>query len=287
MLYNAAIVLEGGAMRGQFTAGVLDCLLEHHVEFSSVIGVSAGAMCGGNYVSKQYGRVNLVNTNYRHDRDYISIRRGLKRNGEILDLNFLFQDHGWNWNNFDERSYERSASHFTVVATSLKTGKAALFTDEKNGELVKALKASSSIPLIAQPQATKLGLCLDGGIADSIPYDVAQKQGFDKIIIVRTRETSYRKKPTSGMLKRLYRHEYKDYPNFVKAAIDRPAVYNHQCDTIDQAVANGSMFCIAPEEPVKVGRLEGNVKKLEQLHETGHSIMERQLPAMLKYLEKK
>ena len=119
MLYNAALVLEGGAFRGQYTAGVLDCLLKHHIEFKSVIGVSAGALCGACYVAKQYNYVNHVNTSYRHDSDYVSLKRGL-RHEDILNLDFLFDDHGWDWHQFDHAAYERSASNFTAVATSIE-----------------------------------------------------------------------------------------------------------------------------------------------------------------------
>ena len=116
MLYHAALVLEGGAMRGQYSTGITDAFLKHHLEFESVIGVSAGALCGAQFVSKQYGRMVHVNTTYRHNADYISMRRLLKKK-EVLNLDFLFEDHGWDWHNFDERAYERSASHFTIVAT--------------------------------------------------------------------------------------------------------------------------------------------------------------------------
>ena len=150
MLYNAALVLEGGAMRGQYSTGVTDTFLKHHVEFKSVIGVSAGALCGANFVSKQYGRMADVNTHYRHDRNYISPLRLLKRE-EILNLDFLFEDHGWDWHNFDERAYQRSASDFTIVATALETGQAVTFTNATGEEFITDLKASSSMPFVSEP----------------------------------------------------------------------------------------------------------------------------------------
>lgn len=191
MLYNAALVLEGGAFRGQYTAGIIDTFLAHHIEFRSVIGVSAGSLNGVNFVSKQYGRAANININHRHDRHYISMTRVFRK--EIINLDYLFEDHGYSWENFNERAYKRSASHFTAVATALRTGKAVLFTDPTGDQLTQALKASSSMPFLSNPQETSQGPCLDGGIADSIPYDVAQQQGYDKIVIVRTRDTKYRK----------------------------------------------------------------------------------------------
>lgn len=284
MLYNAALVLEGGAMRGQYSTGVTDTFLKHHVEFKSVIGVSAGALCGANFVSKQYGRMVDVNTHYRHDRNYISPLRLLKRE-EILNLDFLFEDHGWDWHNFDERAYQRSASDFTIVATALETGKAVTFTNATGEECITDLKASSSMPFVSEPQVTTAGPCLDGGIADSIPFDIAQEQDFDKIVVVRTRPRDYRKKPTSRVLSEMYQHSFKDYPAFVDAGINRPTVYNQQVETLDQLEKDRQAFVIAPTEPIKVKRLEGNVKKIRQLYEQGQAQAEEILADVLNYLE--
>lgn len=285
MLYNAALVLEGGAFRGQYTAGVVDTFLAHHIEFQSVIGVSAGSLCGVNYVSKQYGRTAMINIHHRHDRDYISMTHLLHKKS-IINLDYLFEDHGWQWRNFNERAYERSASSFTAVATSLKTGKAVTFTNLTGNELTRALKASSSMPILAKPQPTIKGLCLDGGVADSIPYDIAQKQGYDKIVIVRTRDLAYRKKPTSKALDRMYHRYYKQYPAFLKAAIKRPAIYNQQVEEINRLSKEKKFFTLAPQKPVKVSRIEGNVKKLQALYETGRQETELLLPQMIKYLTK-
>ncbi len=284
MLYNAALVLEGGAMRGQYSTGVTDTFLKHHIEFKSVIGVSAGALCGANFVSKQYGRMVDVNTHYRHDRDYISPLRLLKRE-EILNLDFLFEDHGWDWNNFDERAYRRSASDFTIVATALESGKAVTFTNPTGQELINALKASSSMPFVSEPQETVAGKCLDGGVADSIPFDVAQSQGFDKIVVVRTRSSDYQKKPTSRVLTEMYRHTFKDYPAFAEVGIARPEAYNQQVADLKELEQAGQVYVIAPTKPIKVKRLEGNVKKIRQLYEQGQAQAEEILPQVISYLE--
>lgn len=284
MLYNAALVLEGGAMRGQYSAGVTDVFLKHHLEFKQVIGVSAGALCGANFVSKQYGRMVHVNTHYRHDRHYISSLNILKKD-PVVNLDFLFDDHGWDWNNFDEVAYQRSASDFTIVATSLE-GKTVSFTNPTGDKLVEALKASSSMPFLFDPQPTDQGLCLDGGVTDSIPYDLAQAAGFDKIVVVRTRPRDYQKKTTSPVLKRLYKRHYKDYPGFIEAAINRPEVYNEQVATLNQMEKAGQVYVIAPENPVKVGRLESNVKKIRALYDEGQAQAETLIPAIEQYLAK-
>lgn len=284
MLYNAALVLEGGAFRGQYTAGIVDTFLAHHIEFRSVIGVSAGSLNGVNFVAKQYGRAASININYRHDRKYISMARVFKK--KIINLDYLFEDHGYSWRNFDEQAYKRSSSHFTAVATSLNTGKAVLFTDPTGDELNQALKASSSMPFLLDPQETSQGLCLDGGIADSIPYDIALQQGFDKIVVVRTRDAKYRKKPSSRAVKELYHRFYKDYPQFAEAGINRPLVYNRQITELNRLANDGKIFDIVPKKPIKIKRVEGNIRKIRKLYERGKKECEEYLPQMIAYLEK-
>ena len=285
MLYNAALVLEGEAFRGQYTAGVVDDFLAHHIEFCSVIGVSAGSLCGANFVFKQYGRPAMINIHHRHDRDYISLTHLLHRKS-IINLDYLFEDHGWQWRNFNDQAYRRSASHFTAVATRMTDAKAVTFTDPVGDELTRALKASSSMPIIAKPQRTSQGLCMDGGVADSIPYDIAQQQGFKKIVIVRTRDINYRKKATSRALAQLLHRYYPEYPTFVKAAINRPTAYNQQVEEVNRLTKEKQFFTLAPQHPVKVSRIEGNTKKLVELYETGKQEINQVLPQMIKYLEK-
>lgn len=283
MLYNAALVLEGGAMRGQYTAGILDTFLKHDIEFSSVIGVSAGALCGANFVSKQYGRASGVNIKYRHDSHYISLTHLLKREN-IINFDFIFTDHGFRWHQFDERAYRRSASDFTIVATSLVNGKTVTFDKPMGDELINALKASCSIPFICDPQPTSKGRCLDGGVADSIPYDLAYQQGYKKVVVVRTRNREYRKKQSGKLMERISNHAFADHPEFAKALIDRPVMYNQQIETIDRLVDEGKMFCIAPNKPVKISRLEHNTKKIRGLYETGLKEGSAAVPALTHFL---
>lgn len=285
MLYDAALVLEGGAMRGQYSTGITDAFLANHIEFKSVIGVSAGALCGAQYASKQYGRMVRVNTNYRKDKEYISFLH-LFKHQDILNLDFLFEDHGWDWNNFDERAYERSSTNFTIVATQLSSGRAVTFTNPTGSELINDLKASCSMPFLMEPQTTSKGDCLDGGVADSIPFDVAQDQGYKKIVVVRTRPRDYKKKSTSKLLQQMYRHTFKDHPKFAEVGINRPEMYNHQVDIVNQKADQGEWFTFSPENMVKVGRLEKNTDKLRELYQQGQKQAEQLLPMLTDYLTK-
>lgn len=285
MYYNAALVLEGGAMRGLYTSGILDVLLKKDIQFKTVIGVSAGSLSGANYVSKQYQRTYDINIKYRDDKDYISMANVLKKES-IINLDFLFADHGPTWHNFDARAYERSETNFVVVATELTSGKAVTFNKPKPGTpFITALEASSSMPLISKPVETAKGLCLDGGIADSIPYDIAKKAGIDKIVVVRTRPREYQKKPTSFALQRIYRRYFKEYPKFIEAAIARPENYNKSVAELNKLEQQKEVFVLAPEHTVKVGRLEHNTKKLKELYQAGTEDMKKQFAAMIEYLE--
>ncbi len=282
-MYKAALVLEGGALRGEYTAGVLDAFLDHDIEFETVIGVSAGALCGTNFISKQRGRTNDVNVNYRHDRNYISVRRAFKRQ-DIINLDYLFSPHGDTWQNFDATTYRRSASKFVIVATSLELGRAVYFNHPVGREMVQTLKASSSMPFISAPVKTKQGLCLDGGIADSIPYAYAQLSGYDKIVVIRTREREYRKSRTPSPLRHAYEHAFAQYPEFVKAAAARPEMYNHQADKLDTLEKAGHIFVLAPNEPVTVKRLEGDTDKLAALYESGLQDANAEMASLRRYL---
>ncbi|SEM39205.1 Predicted phospholipase, patatin/cPLA2 family [Ligilactobacillus sp. WC1T17] len=269
MYYNAALVLEGGAMRGCYTAGVLDQFIKDDIQFRCVIGVSAGSLAGANYVSKQYGRTFEINTKYRDDKDYISLGR-LFHKESIINLDYLFNDHGTYWHNLDENAYNLAETDFVIVATSLNTGKRVEFHKPKVGrELIDALEASSSMPIISKPKKTSQGYCLDGGIADSIPYDLAKELGFDKVVVIRTRDREYRKKPTNKAVATAIEMEFKKYPAFCKQVINRPENYNNQVKMINRLEQTGDIFCIAPKGPVKVGRLERNTKKLTELYESG------------------
>ncbi|MFD1485959.1 patatin family protein [Lacticaseibacillus baoqingensis] len=282
-MYQAALVLEGGALRGQYTAGILDAFLDHGIFFHTVIGVSAGALCGTNYISQQRGRTDIVNTRYRHDKDYISLRRAFHRQ-DIINLDYLFAEHGGRWEPFDEVAYRTSPMTFVVAATALEKGRAVYFHHPQGRDLIADLKASSAMPFISKPVYTGLGLCLDGGVADSIPYAYAQANGFDKIVVIRTRPRAYRKNPTSPVLARAYQRTFSDYPAFVQAAIARPQMYNHQAQTLQSLEGEGQVFVLAPKAPVTVKRLESDVSKLEALYQTGLADGAASLPQLKAYL---
>ncbi|WP_179395185.1 patatin-like phospholipase family protein [Lacticaseibacillus absianus] len=281
---RTALILEGGALRGQYTAGVLDTFMAHQQFFDLVVGVSAGALCGTNYISQQPGRTDRINVMYRHDKNYISLRRALRRQ-DIINLDYLFAPHGDTWEDFDEATYAASPMRFVITATSLSLGRAIYFTHPTGAALVGALKASSAMPFISAPAQTTRGLCLDGGIVDSIPFHYALGAGVDRIVVIRTRERTYRKHQTGAVLARAYARAFAPYPDFVQAAIARPTMYNRQADELVDLENAGRLFVIAPQQPVNVSRLEGDTTKLQALYETGRREATALLPAMQAYLQ--
>lgn len=283
-MYDAALVLEGGAMRGQYTAGVLDAFLAAKVHFSLVVGVSAGALCATNYLAEQAGRTNRINTKYRTDKDYISVQRALRRQ-DIINLDYLFASHGGDWEDFDARTYRTSASEFVVVATALATGRSVYFRHPQGKTLVADLKASAALPFMSRPVATEQGLCLDGGVANSIPFAYAQQRGFTKVVVVRTRERTFRKTPTSKVLQRAYRHAYAGYPAFAETGIKRPEMYNTQASALQQLEQAGQAFVLAPAQPVTVSRLERDVDKLQALYQQGSADGQANLAKLQAYLK--
>ncbi|BDR58734.1 patatin-like phospholipase family protein [Xylocopilactobacillus apicola] len=284
-MYQAALVLEGGALRGQYTAGVLDTFLAENIAFKLVVGVSAGALCGANFISRQFGRTNQVNVNYRDAREYISPLNVFRYDG-IINLDFLFADHGDGWINFDEDAYEASPMDFAVVATSIETGQAVYFEKPLGQDLYDDLKASASMPFVAQPAPTVKGPCMDGGTADPVPFSYAANRGFDKIVVVRTRDRAYRAKDITLLQEKASNQLYSQYPEFIQTMVNHSLIYNHQLDWLDELEQNGRAFVVAPDEPITIDRLERDKKKLTALYHQGRADGLKILDNLLEYLNR-
>lgn len=281
---QAALVLEGGALRSLYTAGVLDVFIERGIEFSYVIGTSAGSLCGLNYLSKQAKRTMTINLNYCDDKDYIGVRN-MFRHGGIINLDFLFEEPKNRWPEFDEETFRKSDSRFVIVVTSCETGKAIYFENPSKEERDACLKASSSMPLVSKRVMTTKGACLDGGVADSIPFEKAIADGNKKIVVVRTRNHAYRKKISTSVEKRMYHTAYRKEKEFAKAATERPRVYNEQVEGLYKLAAKGEAFIIEPKKAVAVGRIEKDREKLRALYIQGRQDAFAMMDDMLKYLE--
>lgn len=281
---NPALVLEGGALRSLYTSGVLDVLMENGVKFPYVIGTSAGSLCGLNYLSNQIGRTAGINIGYTSDKNYISLRNLFRHEG-IFNLDYLFAEPHGRWADLDEEAYLKNDAQFVIVATSCETGEAVYFEKPAGKMLEICLKASSSMPLASQMVPTPQGYCLDGGVADSIPYQKAIDDGFDSVVVVRTQARDYRKSEWSPAMARMYRTAYKKRPQFLQRALNRPAEYNAQVEGLYALEDEGRAFVIAPQNPVSVGRMEKDRTKLEALYERAKNEAEEILPTLLQFME--
>lgn len=281
---KTGLVLEGGAMRGLFTAGVMDVLMEQGVRFDGVIGVSAGAAFGCNYKSGQIGRVLRYNTRFCRDSRYCSFS-SLFKTGNLFNTEFCYHEVPLKLDVFDFEAYLKDPSEFYVVCTDVETGRPVYHRyDGWEDHGFDWIRASASMPLAAQIVEIDGQKMLDGGIADSIPVKYFESIGYEKNVVVLTRPAGYRKK--KNKLLPLLRMKYRKYPNFIQALKDRPAMYNQTLDQIAQGCELGSMFVIQPPEPLPVGHTERDPEKLREAYEIGRQAAIQCLPKLLAFLEK-
>lgn len=280
---QGCVVLEGGGFRGVYTSGVLDALMEADINMSCTIGVSAGALNGVNYVAGQIGRSAKANLTYRHDSRYVGLK-ALRQSGGIIGIDFLFED----FNNIMPLNTKRFFSPertFIAVATNCLTGKPQYFDNHTHNESIfKAVKASSSLPYISKMVYINDVPYLDGGCSDKIPYRWAIENGYEKIVVIKTRPDGYRKKVSKKDNHSFTKLCYGTYPNFVEAFSKSDKNYNRQCDEIDALRKQGKVYVITPSKTVTVGRVEGDMGKLGQLYYMGYKDGKNQTQNIKKYL---
>lgn len=280
-IISGCIVLEGGGFRGMYTSGVLDCLMEQGINFSCTVGVSAGALNGLNYAAGQIGRSARFNLQYRWDSRYVGVQ-AYRANHGIIGFDFVLDE----YNRFDPLNAEvfyRQDRRFVAVATSCLTGKAEYFEKGKCRELMKAVQASASIPYVSRPVEVEGVPCLDGGCADRVPFQWAVAQGYEKILVVRTRTRDFRAEPNpraSHVAKRFYWR----YPEFSQVLAETDEIYNCQCDRMEELEAQGRIFYLTPSEAPDVKVLEKDLGKLLSLYQLGYRDAQAQLPALRAYL---
>ena len=282
---SAILLLEGGSLRGLFTAGVLDTFMENDVYFPAVAGVSAGALNALNYVSHQPGRSASINLRYRHDGRYFGPKAAL-RGGSLFGLNFMLHDVKKEVP-YDEDTYAHGGMRMIAVATNAETGKAAYFEKGKTDfDFNEAVRASASLPLASAPVMLDGQPYLDGGCACPIALNWALEQGFEKIVVVTTREKGFRKKQPGQRMIDLYDDFYGDKPLFLATMLTQEMRYNALMDQLDELEESGRVFCVRPQEPITIGRFEGDTEKLLALYNRGHREGREALAGMQAYLEK-
>lgn len=283
---KATIVLEGGATRGVFTSGALDYLMEKDVYMSHVIGVSAGACNGVDYVSRQPGRTRDCMIHKEKEYDYYYGFTKFIKEKSLLDMDMVFDKYPNEIFPFDFETYFASDMECEIVTTNCVTGRAEYMKErEDKGRLMKLCRASSSMPLVS-PIVNIDGIpYLDGGLADSVPVKRAAELGNEKIVLMLTRNPGYRKKMTSKALANVYRRAYRKYPNLVRTTIRRNFEYNKAMRLVEQMEAEGKIFVLRPLIPT-VSRLEKNYDTLMEFYEHGYHLMKKEFGALMEYVDR-
>lgn len=280
---KTCLVLEGGAMRGMYTAGVLDTLMQNNIKFDAIIGVSAGALFGINYKSKQKGRAYRYNMRYINDKEYIGLYSYLTT-GNIMNKSFCFDKLVNELDKFDYQAFKNNKTKFYVVVTNLLTGTPEYqeLTDLNDQNQMEYLRASGSMQYVSKPVKINNNYYLDGATGDSIPIKYMEKLGFNRIIVVGTRPEGYQKqyKPQPSKI------FYKKYPKFIKALSNRPSMYNETIKYIEKKANNHEIIFIRPSQDLKVKRIEKNKKKLSSLYTLGQNNTKEIISTINKYLTK-
>ncbi len=284
MNMKTGLVLEGGAMRGMFTAGVTDVMMENGIEFDGAIGVSAGAAFGCNYKSRQPGRVIRYNTQFCNDPRFCSVR-SLIKTGDMFGADFCYHELPEKHDVFDNEAFNSNPMEFHVVCTDVLTGKAVYQRlDKISYDALEWMRASASMPLASRVVEVGGYKLLDGGISDSIPLEYFQSIGYDKNVVILTQPDGYVKKPSRAMaaMKLMLRK----YPELIKALEKRPEVYNKQVAYVRNEEKNGSTFVIAPDEKLPIGHIEHNADNLRKVYNLGREVAEKRLSELKAFMEK-
>lgn len=276
------LVLEGGAMRGMFTAGVLDVLLDEQITVDGAVTVSAGALFGINYPAKQRGRVLRYNLKYLHDKRYMGWH-SLFTTGNVVNKAFAFYELPFTLDPFDQATFAASQIDFWVTLTNIETGEPEYVKITDAFAQMEALRATSAMPMVSRVVEIEGKKYLDGGISDSIPLDKAMALGYDKIIVILTRPLDYRKKPSNNWLFKLF---YRHYPKLIERWANRYAEYNQAVEKVIEMEKAGKIFVIRPSESLDISRLEKDLAKVQAMYDLGVKDGQAALSELKNYLAK-
>lgn len=260
------LVLEGGGLRGIYTAGVLDVFLEEDITVDGVIGVSAGAIHGASYLSKQKGRSLRYSLKYRRDKRYMSIS-SLIKTGDLFGAEFCYHDLPNVLDPYNYDAFLRNPTRMYVCCSNLETGEAEYLECRNMRQDMEKLRASASMPLVSQTVEIDGMKLLDGGVSDSIPIFAFRRMGYRKNIVILTRPEGYRK-GADKMLK-MEAIKYKDYPEFVKRAAMRHVYYNKTLDKLEELEKQGEVLILRPSQKLKISRIERNKKRIQAMYDLG------------------
>lgn len=278
---KTGLILEGGACRGIFTAGVLDRLMENGIYFPYVIGVSAGGGNAMSYCSRQIGRTARM-VNAPKSEAYFGIRQFIET-GKLINLNKMCFEYPYKQFPFDFDTYFGSNMEVEYACTCCETGEAEYFSEKEDQQrLLTYGKATCSVPMLCDPVEIDGKHYLDGSIADSIPIERAMEQGCDKVIIVLTKPESHVVPTDYRRFKKVINHMYKDYPAFIEACMDRVDRYEKTAGLMEQMQREGTALVIRPETEA-ISKFEQDERKLTEFYRHGYTLMDRRLPELVEW----
>ena len=267
------LVLEGGAMRGLWTAGVTDVMMEHDIWPDGLIGVSAGAAFGCNYKSRQIGRAIRYNTRFARDRRYSGVW-SLVTSGDYFNAKFGYHVVPYEYDLFDTKTFEQNPMQFIVVCTDVETGEAVYHDmNHVSFDELEWLRASASMPLVSKVVEVQGRKLLDGGVSDSIPLSFFESIGYDRNVVILTQPLGYRKQPSKLMP--LMRLSLREHPQFLKAMSERYIMYNRQLEFVAQAEKEGRCLVIRPDEKIPIGHISHDPEQMRRVYEIGRQVGER------------
>lgn len=277
------LILEGGAMRGLFTAGVTDVMLENGIEFDGLVGVSAGACFGCNYKSRQPGRTLRYNLKYCRDPRYCSFR-SLIRTGDLYGADFCYLEIPKRLDPFDYEAFRLNPMEFHVVCTDVETGEPVYRKlEHADREEMLWIRASASMPLVSRIVEVDGYRMLDGGVSDSVPLKYFEGLGYDRNVVILTQPEGYVKQPNK--LIPLMRRSLRRYPRIVEAMARRHKVYNENLAYIRRREEQGTVLVIRPEAKLEVGHVEHDPAKLQAVYDLGRAAGQKSLSSLRDFLE--
>ncbi len=276
------LVLEGGAMRGMFTAGVTDVLMENGIEFDGAIGTSAGAVFGCNYKSRQIGRTIRYNKKYCRDSRYVGFKN-LIMTGDLYGKDFAYNELPNKLDIFDKETFSKHPMEFYVVATDVETGEAVYHKCTDGGERdTTYMRASASMPLVSNIVEIGGKKMLDGGMADSVAIKEMERMGYSKNVIILTQPIDFIKEPNKMLP--VMRIKYRKYPEFIKSLETRHTRYNETIEYIKAGENRGDMFVIRPESSLGIGAMEKNPDELERVYQLGRKTALKRLEELKEFM---
>ena len=278
---RTGLILEGGAMRGMYTAGVLDVFMEQGVAFDGVIGVSAGAITGCSYVSGQVGRTIRYNKKYCKDKRFMSFYSWVTT-GDLVGNRFCYHELPEKLDPYDNEAFKKSNTAFYVTCTNIETGNAEYIQLKDMFEDIDYMRASASMPYVSKIVEKDGKKLLDGGCSDSVPVQEFINMGYEKNVVILTRPADYRKKPEKKGLARLI---YRKYPKFVERLENRWQEYNRMVEQLQKLEQKGKIFVIRPKKPLEIGRMSHDVNEIQKAYEQGRADGIESLESMKAWLE--